>query len=183
MRGIEFKSFQQRIWVWQEEYANEVTLENEYNNDDDIQVSDYMSSPPEQFSNAKKYKSKKRKVEPEVEVMESRLMDSINNVANAIQEGNRILERVYHHEYTVLWFGLLEADSVYEVEQQESFVESERLGGGCARGHSPTTTFEDDVGVRREDDSLQRPLAKKMSASGGYDRFLRQPFAVRSSVM
>ncbi|KAD2393250.1 hypothetical protein E3N88_40227 [Mikania micrantha] len=56
--------------------ANEVTLENEYNNDDDIQVSDYMSSPPEQFSNAKKYKT------------------------NAIQEGNRILERVYHQEYT-----------------------------------------------------------------------------------
>ncbi|KAD6453376.1 hypothetical protein E3N88_08081 [Mikania micrantha] len=43
---------------------------------------------------------KKRKVEQEDEVMESRLMDSINNVANAIQEGNKILERVYHQEYT-----------------------------------------------------------------------------------
>ncbi|KAL8191671.1 hypothetical protein R6Q57_028402 [Mikania cordata] len=80
--------------------ANEVTLKNEYDNVDDIQVSCYMSSPPEQFSNANKYKSKKRKVEQEFEVIKSRLIDSINNVASAIQEGNRILERVYHHEYT-----------------------------------------------------------------------------------
>ncbi|KAD6796437.1 hypothetical protein E3N88_07333 [Mikania micrantha] len=80
--------------------ANEVTLENQHSNYDDVQVLDSMTSPPEQSSSAKKYKSKKRKVEQEDEVMESRLMDSINNVANAIQEGNKILERVYHQEYT-----------------------------------------------------------------------------------
>ncbi|KAL8236549.1 hypothetical protein R6Q59_017630 [Mikania micrantha] len=80
--------------------ANEVTMKNEYNNDYDIQVSYYMSSTPEQFSNANIYKSKKRKVEQEFEVIKSRLIDSIKNVASAIQESNRILERVYHHEYT-----------------------------------------------------------------------------------
>ncbi|KAD3067807.1 hypothetical protein E3N88_35687 [Mikania micrantha] len=80
--------------------ANEVTLENQHSNYDDVQVLDSMTSPPEQSSSAKKYKSKNRKVEQEDEVMESKLMDSINNVANAIQEGNKILERVYHQEYT-----------------------------------------------------------------------------------
>ncbi|KAI3820012.1 hypothetical protein L1987_13868 [Smallanthus sonchifolius] len=77
--------------------ANEVTLENQYNNDDDIQV---VYSPPEQSLNAKKYNSKKRKVEQEDDSFSSKLMKCVDNVANAIQEGNKIFDRVYHREYT-----------------------------------------------------------------------------------
>ncbi|KAD5802451.1 hypothetical protein E3N88_13811 [Mikania micrantha] len=80
--------------------ANEVTLENEYNNDDDIQILDSMTFHPLESSNAKKNKSKKRKLDDYDEAVNSMLISSIANVANAIGEGNKILERVYHQEYT-----------------------------------------------------------------------------------
>ncbi|KAL8209611.1 hypothetical protein R6Q57_006343 [Mikania cordata] len=80
--------------------ANEVTLENEYNNNDDIQVLDSMTFHPLESSNAKKYKSKKRKLDDDDEAVNSMLISSIANVANAIVEGNKILERVYHQKYT-----------------------------------------------------------------------------------
>ncbi|KAI3795804.1 hypothetical protein L1987_38464 [Smallanthus sonchifolius] len=80
--------------------ANEVTLENQYNNDDDIEV---LHSPPslrEQSSNAKKYKSKQIKVEQEDETFNSKLITCVDNVANAILKGNKIFDKVYHREYT-----------------------------------------------------------------------------------
>ncbi|XP_076938483.1 uncharacterized protein LOC143606685 [Bidens hawaiensis] len=80
--------------------ANDVILESEYNIDDDIQVVNPTSSLPEQSSSAKKCKSKKRKAEQDNEDLASMIMNSVGSVANAIYEGNKVLERVYHHEYT-----------------------------------------------------------------------------------
>ncbi|XP_076891207.1 uncharacterized protein LOC143542524 [Bidens hawaiensis] len=80
--------------------VNDVILESQYNIDDDIQVVNAMSSLPEQSSSAKKCKSRKRKVEQENEDLASVIMCNVGSVANAILEGNKILERVYHQEYT-----------------------------------------------------------------------------------
>ncbi|KAK1427003.1 hypothetical protein QVD17_15685 [Tagetes erecta] len=86
--------------------ANDVILESQYNIDDDVQVIDLMSSLPEQSSSAKKYKSRKRKVEQD-EDLTSMIKVSVGSLANVIAEGNKIiqetnniLERVYHREYT-----------------------------------------------------------------------------------
>ncbi|XP_076893125.1 uncharacterized protein LOC143545061 [Bidens hawaiensis] len=87
--------------------SEEVTLENQYNFDDDIQVLDSLVSSPEPSSNAKKCKSKKRKLEQEDEVFNLKLVNCLDNVANAILEGNKILaetnkifDRAYHSEFT-----------------------------------------------------------------------------------
>ncbi|XP_076897544.1 uncharacterized protein LOC143550858 [Bidens hawaiensis] len=87
--------------------SEEVTPENQYNFDDDIQVLDSLVSSPEPSSNAKKCKSKKRKLEQEDEVFNLKLMNCLDNVANAILEGNKILaetnkifDRAYHSEFT-----------------------------------------------------------------------------------
>ncbi|XP_076914065.1 uncharacterized protein LOC143572927 [Bidens hawaiensis] len=87
--------------------ANDVILESQYNLDDDVHVVDLTSSLPEQFSSAKKYKSRKRKVEQENDDLTSMMMNGVSNIANAIAEGNKIiqesnkiLERVNHREYT-----------------------------------------------------------------------------------
>ncbi|KAM0007610.1 hypothetical protein Hdeb2414_s0137g00809401 [Helianthus debilis subsp. tardiflorus] len=61
----------------------------------------------EQSSSAKKCKSRKRKIEQQDEDLASMIMNSVGCVANAIlegnkilQESNKILERAYHREYT-----------------------------------------------------------------------------------
>ncbi|XP_022031205.2 uncharacterized protein LOC110932156 [Helianthus annuus] len=98
--------------------ANDVTLESQYNLDDDVHVVDLTSSLPGQSSSAKKYKSRKRKVEQVDDDLTSRIMNGVGSIANAIAEGNKIihesnkilervhhesnkiLERVHHREYT-----------------------------------------------------------------------------------
>ncbi|XP_076922611.1 uncharacterized protein LOC143584435 [Bidens hawaiensis] len=89
--------------------SKEVTLENQCIFDDDIQVLDSMVSPPKPSSNAKKCKSKKRKLEQEdeAEAFNSKLVNCLDYVANAISEGNKILaetneifDRAYHREFT-----------------------------------------------------------------------------------
>ncbi|KAJ0885270.1 putative Myb/SANT-like domain-containing protein [Helianthus annuus] len=87
--------------------ANEVILETQYNIDDDIQVLHPTSCLPDQSSSAKKCKTRKRKIEQQDEDLASMIMNSVGSVANAIlegnkiiQESNKILERAYHHEYT-----------------------------------------------------------------------------------
>ncbi|KAK9062662.1 hypothetical protein SSX86_002113 [Deinandra increscens subsp. villosa] len=79
--------------------ANEVTLENQYNNDDDVQMLFSEPSPPES-SKTKKLKSKKRKIEEPDGAFNSKLVNCVDGVANAIQEGNKILDRIYPREYT-----------------------------------------------------------------------------------
>ncbi|XP_076945437.1 uncharacterized protein LOC143616508 [Bidens hawaiensis] len=79
--------------------ANDVILESQYDIDD-IDVVHPTSSLPEQSSSAKKCKSRKRKVEQENEDLASMIMNNVGSVANAILEGNKILERAYHREYT-----------------------------------------------------------------------------------
>ncbi|KAJ0523527.1 hypothetical protein HanIR_Chr10g0494851 [Helianthus annuus] len=61
----------------------------------------------EHSSSAKKRKSRKRKVEQQDEDLASMIMNSVGSVANAIlegnkiiQESNKILERAYRREYT-----------------------------------------------------------------------------------
>ncbi|CAI9286136.1 unnamed protein product [Lactuca saligna] len=90
---------------------NDVRLENQRVDDDedDIQV---VSPTPEQNSSAKKCKTKKRKLvdevekevepqpQPEPETFETKIMNAIGDVANAMREGNKIFERAYHHELT-----------------------------------------------------------------------------------
>ncbi|KAM0020743.1 putative Myb/SANT-like domain-containing protein [Helianthus debilis subsp. tardiflorus] len=76
--------------------ANDVTLESQYNIDDDIQLVDCT----EQSSSEKKIKNRKRKLGQEAEDFTSKLLKSVDDVALAIREGNKILERVYHREYT-----------------------------------------------------------------------------------
>ncbi|XP_076954914.1 uncharacterized protein LOC143629559 [Bidens hawaiensis] len=87
--------------------ANNVILESQYNLDDDAHVVDLTSSLPEQSSSAKKYKSRKRKVEQEDDGLASMIMNGVGSVANTIAEGNKIihesnkiLERVSHREFT-----------------------------------------------------------------------------------
>ncbi|KAI3508728.1 hypothetical protein L1887_23741 [Cichorium endivia] len=82
--------------------SNEVTLENPYNldDDDDIQVVYPTPLSPEQPSSAKKCKSKKRKVQEEVESSDSNIVNVVHNVAHAIMEGNKIMDRAYPREYT-----------------------------------------------------------------------------------
>ncbi|KAJ0520768.1 putative Myb/SANT-like domain-containing protein [Helianthus annuus] len=74
--------------------ANDVVLESQCNTDDDIQ------GLPPTSSRAKKCKSRKRKVEQQDEDLTSMIMNGVGSVANAILEGNKILERAYHREYT-----------------------------------------------------------------------------------
>ncbi|KAI7729318.1 hypothetical protein M8C21_018538, partial [Ambrosia artemisiifolia] len=87
--------------------ANDVMLESQNIIDDDIQVVYHSFSQLEQSSSAKKCKNKKRKVEQQDEDLASVIMNSVGSVANAIidgnkiiQESNNVLERVYHREYT-----------------------------------------------------------------------------------
>ncbi|KAI3701264.1 hypothetical protein L2E82_45915 [Cichorium intybus] len=81
--------------------SNEVTLENPYNlDDDDIQVVYPTPLSPEQHSSAKKCKSKKRKVQKKVESSDSNIVNAVHNVAQAIMEGNKIMDRAYPREYT-----------------------------------------------------------------------------------
>ncbi|KAI7733780.1 hypothetical protein M8C21_023330 [Ambrosia artemisiifolia] len=79
-----------------------VALKKRRNIDDDVEVEDSMSSLPEQSSNAKKIRSKKRKrkLEQQDKELYSKLINCIDSVANAIREGNKILERVFRREYT-----------------------------------------------------------------------------------
>ncbi|CAI9260811.1 unnamed protein product [Lactuca saligna] len=91
--------------------SNDVRLENQRVDDDedDIQV---VSPTPEQNSSAKKCKTKKRKLvdeveqevepqpQPEPETFETKIMNAVSDVANAMREGNKIFERAYHHELT-----------------------------------------------------------------------------------
>ncbi|KAK9072177.1 hypothetical protein SSX86_008609 [Deinandra increscens subsp. villosa] len=79
--------------------ANEVTFENQYKNDDDVQMLFSEPSPPES-SSAKKLKSKKRKIEEPDGVFNSKLVNCVDGVAFAIQEGNKILDKMYPREYT-----------------------------------------------------------------------------------
>ncbi|KAI7731633.1 hypothetical protein M8C21_015719, partial [Ambrosia artemisiifolia] len=78
--------------------ANDVILESQYNTDDDVQVVDLTSSLPEQSSSAKKCKSRKRKVEEEAKDLANAIAIAEGN--KIIQESSKILERVYHREYT-----------------------------------------------------------------------------------
>ncbi|XP_076960407.1 uncharacterized protein LOC143636790 [Bidens hawaiensis] len=80
--------------------ANDVIHESQYDVDDDIEVIHPTSSLREQSSSAKKCKSRKRKVEQENEDLASMIMNNVGSVVNAILEGNKILERAYHREYT-----------------------------------------------------------------------------------
>ncbi|XP_076914946.1 uncharacterized protein LOC143574123 [Bidens hawaiensis] len=80
--------------------ANDVILESQFDIDDDIQVLHPTSSLAEQPSSAKKCKTRKRKAEQENEDLASMIMNNVGSVANAIFEGNKILDRVYHREYT-----------------------------------------------------------------------------------
>ncbi|KAK1421486.1 hypothetical protein QVD17_23845 [Tagetes erecta] len=79
-----------------------VTMESQYNIDNDIEVVNPCSSH-ELPSSAKKCKNRKRKVED----LTSNIMNEVDTMANAILEGNKIiqetnkiLERVCHREYT-----------------------------------------------------------------------------------
>ncbi|XP_076905298.1 uncharacterized protein LOC143561022 [Bidens hawaiensis] len=80
--------------------ANDVILETQFDNDDDIQVLHPTSSLAEQSSSAKKCKTRKRKVEQDNEDLASMIMNNVGSVANANLEDNKILDRVYHREYT-----------------------------------------------------------------------------------
>ncbi|GJY46019.1 hypothetical protein Tco_0435082 [Tanacetum coccineum] len=70
--------------------TNEVTYENLVNLDD-IQTGSPTPFSPEQTSNASKSKSKKRKLEEE-EDSNAKIMGSVHVVANAIREGNVVLQ-------------------------------------------------------------------------------------------
>ena len=72
--------------------ANDVTMESQNLIDDDIQVVYPSSSQLEQSSSAKKCKSRKRKVEQQDEELSSLIMKEVGNVANAILEGNKIIQ-------------------------------------------------------------------------------------------
>ncbi|GJZ09144.1 hypothetical protein Tco_0543427 [Tanacetum coccineum] len=85
--------------------TNEVTYENLVKLDD-IQTGSPTPFSPEQTSNASKSKSKKRKLEEE-EDSNAKIMGSVRVVADAIREGNvvlqetnTILDRAYQHDYT-----------------------------------------------------------------------------------
>ncbi|KAI3507711.1 hypothetical protein L1887_22702 [Cichorium endivia] len=84
--------------------SNDVTLEKQHNDDDDddIQVLSPKCFSPDQNSCVKKYKSKKRKVQDDIEEepMQKQIINLFRDVANAMRESNKILERAYHHEYT-----------------------------------------------------------------------------------
>lgn len=89
--------------------SKEVTLENQCNFDDDIQVLDSVVAPPKPSSNAKKCKSKKRKLEQEDEAgaFNSKLVNCLDSMTYAISEGNKIFadqneifDRAYHREFT-----------------------------------------------------------------------------------
>nr|KAJ0217820.1 hypothetical protein LSAT_V11C300154420 [Lactuca sativa] len=90
----------------------DVTLENQRIDDDDEDDIKVVSPTPEQNSSAKMCKPKKRKLidekekevepqpQPELETIETKIMNVVGDVANAMMEGNKIFERVYHHELT-----------------------------------------------------------------------------------
>ncbi|CAI9295162.1 unnamed protein product [Lactuca saligna] len=111
--------------------SNDVTLENQRVDDDedDIQV---VSPTPEQNSSAKKCKTKKRKLvdevekevepqpQPEPETFETKIMNVVGDVANAMRDGNKIFERAYHHELT--------CDEIYQ-ELQPMGLEAHEIPG------------------------------------------------------
>lgn len=85
--------------------SNDVTLEKQHNkddDDDDIQVISHKCFSRDQNSSVKKYKSKKSKVQDDIEEepMPKQIINIFGDVANAMRESNKILERTYHHEYT-----------------------------------------------------------------------------------
>ncbi|XP_023749876.1 uncharacterized protein LOC111898184 [Lactuca sativa] len=124
----------------------DVTLENQRIDDDedDIQV---VSPTPKQNSSAKKCKPKKRKlineeekeVEPqpqyELETFETKTMNAVGDVANAMREGNKIFERAYHHELT--------GDEIYQELQPMGLEPHEILGAlmYLARNQADVTTL------------------------------------------
>ena len=83
---------------------NEVTYENLINLDD-IQMGSPTPFSPEQTSNASNSKGKKRKLEVE-EDSNSKIMGTVHEVADAIREGNvvlqetnTILDRAFQRDY------------------------------------------------------------------------------------
>ncbi|GJQ93521.1 hypothetical protein Tco_0004660 [Tanacetum coccineum] len=85
--------------------TNEVTYENLVKLDD-IRMGSPTPFSPEQTLNASKSKSKKRKLEEE-EDSNAKIMDSVHVVADAIREGNvvlqetnTVLDRAYQRDYT-----------------------------------------------------------------------------------
>nr|KAJ0201302.1 hypothetical protein LSAT_V11C600341910 [Lactuca sativa] len=131
-------------------------LENQRVDDDedDIQV---VSPTPEQNSSAKKCKTKKRKLvdevekeveprpQPEPETFETKIMNVVGDVANAMREGNKILERAYHHELT--------GDEIYQ-ELQPMGLEAHEIPGALkylARNQADTRTlFTCPMNIRKD---------------------------------
>ncbi|CAI9290286.1 unnamed protein product [Lactuca saligna] len=136
--------------------SNDVRLENQRVDDDedDIQV---VSPTPEQNSSAKKCKTKKRKLvdeveqevepqhQPEPETFETKIMNAVSDVANAMREGNKIFERTYHHELT--------GDEIYH-ELQPMGLEAHEIPGALmylARNQADARTlFTCPMNIRKD---------------------------------
>lgn len=138
--------------------SNDVTLENQQIDADydDIQVISPKCFSPEQNSSAKKCKSKRRKVldEDEDEPFETKIMNVVADVANAMREGNKIFERAYHHEYT--------GDEIYK-ELQPMGLEPHEIPGALmylARNQADARTlFSCPLNIRKD-------LLKTMMGAG-----------------
>ncbi|KAD7477376.1 hypothetical protein E3N88_00512 [Mikania micrantha] len=147
--------------------ANGVTLENEYNNDDNIQVLESMTFHSLDSSNAKKYKrKKKRKLEDDNEAVNSMLITSIDNVANAIvtdmyesiqrYDGFKYLSKFKRGGKTSLLFQLALNSVVDNTDKSVVFICNRRKLDNkppfLSKGIDPSSSVLDRIQMKYVDD-------------------------------